>query len=266
MLPMQADPILEWQTLTAHYREMSDGELRELAADFNDLTETAQQVLSTEMRSRALGDPEAASAAPLASNAPPAMNASPAAPLPRNSAPEVSDSIIERAALAFGAHPPELVPDISDAASEIDGPVEFTWKTVLCDCDTHEEAWELTEALKQAGIESWIDRPQAFSPNHARLEGLPGFQLIGMARPRVLVAADQLEQARAIAARPIPPEIVEESETEVSDFVPPSCPKCGAGDPVLEAVDPANSWKCEQCGERWTESASAAAEQPPKAG
>ena len=256
MLPMQADPILEWQTLTTHYREMSDGELRELAADFNDLTETAQQVLRTEMRSRGLSDPEAASAVPLASNAPPAMNASPAAPVPRNSAPEVSDSSVERAGGAFGARPPELVPDTPNPDDEDNGLHEYTWKTVLCDCDTPEEAWQLSEALKQAGIQSWIDglRPRS---------GYTGFDL---PNPRVLVAADQLEQARAIAARPIPPEIVEESETEVSDFVPPSCPKCGASDPVLEAVDPANSWKCEQCGERWTESASAAAEQPPKAG
>lgn len=258
MLPMQADPILEWQTLTAHYHELSDDELRELAADFNDLTETAQQVLRTEMRSRGLGNPEAAGAVPLASNVPPAMSASPAAPLPRNFAPDTSDSIIERAALAFGAHSPALVSEAPDTAGEEDGPVEYTWKTLLCECDTSQEASELSDALKQAGIESWIEgpKPGAYSA-YASFE---------LSNPRVLVAADQLEQARAMAARPIPPEIVEEAETDVPEFVPPSCPKCGASDPVLEAVDPANSWKCEQCGERWTESASAEAEQPPKAG
>ena len=53
---MQADPIAEWQRLTEHYREMSDEELGELACDFDDLTETAQQVLRSEMRSRGLGD------------------------------------------------------------------------------------------------------------------------------------------------------------------------------------------------------------------
>ena len=208
------------------------------------------------MRSRGLGDPEAASPEPLVSNAPIAMNASPTAPLPRNFAPEASDSIMEHAALAFGARSPELVPDTPDAAKEDDGPVEYTWKTQLCECETSLEARELSEALKQAGIESWIESPASRS----RYTGL------GLSYPRVLVAADQLDQARAIAARPIPPEIVEESETEVPEFVPPSCPKCGASDPVLEAVDPANSWKCEQCGQRWTESASATAEQPPKAG
>jgi ribosomal protein L37AE/L43A len=119
----------------------------------------------------------------------------------------------------------------------------------LCECETSLEASELSEALKQAGIESWIENPATRS----RYTGL------GLSYPRVLVAADQLEQARAIAARPIPSEIVEATETEVPDFQAPSCPKCGAGDPVLEGVNPANTWRCEQCGQQWTETAPAEA-------
>ena len=71
----------------------------------------------------------------------------------------------------------------------------------------------------------------------------------------MLVAADQLEQARAIAAQPIPQEIIEESKTEVPEFELPVCPKCGAADPVLEGVDPVNTWRCEACGYEWTEPA-----------
>ena len=56
---MQANPFEEWQRLTEHYREKSEEELRELAADFADLTETAQQVLRNEMRKRGLDDPAA---------------------------------------------------------------------------------------------------------------------------------------------------------------------------------------------------------------
>ncbi len=41
MLPMQADPMLEWQRLSEHYRKMNNDELRQLAADFVDLTNTA---------------------------------------------------------------------------------------------------------------------------------------------------------------------------------------------------------------------------------
>jgi hypothetical protein len=248
MLPMQSNPIDEWQRLTAHYRELGDDELRELAADFNDLTETAQQVLRTEMRSRGLGDPETASPAPLASNAPLAS------PVAIGGSASIHDPTVNPI-IAFG-RPPELVPDTSDAAREDAGPVEYTWKTPLCECDTSQQASELSEALKQAGIESWIENPATRS----RYTGL------GLSYPRVLVAADQLDQARAIAARPIPSQIVEETETDVPDFQPPACPKCGASDPVLETVDPANSWKCEQCGESWTESAPAGIEQSAKAG
>jgi hypothetical protein len=94
--------------------------------------------------------------------------------------------------------------------------------------------------LSRAGIESWIERPG-------------GDWMIG--GPRVLVAADQLDEARRIAAQPIPQEIVELSKIDVPEFEPPSCPQCGAADPVLEGVDPFNTWRCEACGKQWTESA-----------
>jgi transposase-like protein len=68
------------------------------------------------------------------------------------------------------------------------------------------------------------------------------------------VAADQLEEAREIAARPIPQEIVELSQMEVPEFEPPKCPQCGAEDPVLEGAEPVNAWLCEVCGKQWTES------------
>jgi uncharacterized protein (DUF983 family) len=42
---------------------------------------------------------------------------------------------------------------------------------------------------------------------------------------------------------------------QVPEYELPVCPKCGAGDPVLEGVDPFNSWLCEACGNEWTESA-----------
>jgi len=69
----------------------------------------------------------------------------------------------------------------------------------------------------------------------------------------VLVAADQLDEARAVAARPIPPDIVEQSKIAPPEFEPPFCPKCGAADPVLENADPVNEWKCEVCGAEWSD-------------
>ncbi|MGA9061473.1 MAG: hypothetical protein WB341_07385 [Terracidiphilus sp.] len=247
---MQADPIFEWQRLTEHYRRMSDDELRELAADFADLTETAQQVLRSEMRSRGLGDPQAASQAPLTvSNAPqPASTARRAAtPEPSLNLPDTEPGVFGRAL--------ELVPD-TPAGNEDDGPHEYTWKTVLCICETQEEARQLSEALKQAGIDSWIEGTRKYSP----------YADFVQASPRVLVAADQLDQARAIAARPIPPEMVAESAMKEPEFTPPACPKCGAADPVLESVNPENTWRCEQCGEQWTESPTDAEEEAQETG
>jgi ribosomal protein L37AE/L43A len=73
--------------------------------------------------------------------------------------------------------------------------------------------------------------------------------------PRVLVAADQLDQARAIAAQPIPQDIVDDSKTGAPEYEVPKCPKCGAEDPILESVEQANHWRCEQCEVEWTEPA-----------
>ncbi|HEY1805766.1 MAG TPA: DUF2007 domain-containing protein [Terracidiphilus sp.] len=222
---------------------MSNDALRELAADFADLTDTAKQALRGEMRTRGLADREQASGAPKS------FSVESNAPMDRLSdyAPPVTDATLGRAAVAFGSRQPVLVPDPPNSSDEETGPHDYTWKTVLCECDTDEEATQLSEALQQAGIDCWIDggrTPSAYL----------GYATEGLvANLRILVAADQLDQARAIAARPIPTDIVAESKDKVPDFVAPSCPSCGAADPVLETVDPVNSWKCEQCGREWTD-------------
>ena len=211
---MQGNPAADWQGLTEHYREMSDEELQELAADFVDLTETAQQVLRTEMRNRGLHEPRAAGETRTNSDRP--------------ARPRWASSVDPDAG-GIGSSAP-------GANGEDDLPREFTWKTTLCECDDREQAWQIYEVLKRAGIESWIERPGS-----------------GIVYPRVLVAADQLDEARDIAARPVPREIVDEIR-QVPEFEPPKCPKCGAEDPVLESVEPANAWLCEACGKQWTDS------------
>ena len=91
--------------------------------------------------------------------------------------------------------------------------------------------------LRQAGIDSWIQQAREFGRRSARVQ----------------VAADQLDQARAIVAQTNPQQIVEDEKEEVPEFVEPKCPKCRSDDVVLEGVDPANTWRCEQCEEQWTE-------------
>jgi ribosomal protein L37AE/L43A len=212
---MQADPIAEWQRLTELYREMTDGELEELDADKADLTEIAQQVLRDEIRKRGLDKLDKPSG-------------------PNNEA---------DASKRFGISPWNrhgYSPTGEKAAGDDDLPVEYTWKTPLCECEGPEMAWQIQEVLRQAGIESWIDRPGYY-------------EAPGIGDRRIVVAADQLEKACAILAKPIPEEIVEQSKMEIPDYEPPVCPSCGAKEPILESADPVNSWRCERCGKQWTE-------------
>ena len=208
------DTIADWQSLTKLYGEMGDEELLELDAQLGDLTEMAQQVLRDEMKKRGLSRPR------LAGNAPKA--AEPIAAPHRG--------------------PITNAPAFDDDAGESDLPHEFTWKTLLCECNELEDAAPIRLALWQAGIESWIEGPRSrFSQD--------------LSNPRILVAADQLDRAREIVAQPIPQAIIEESKMEVPEFEPPVCPKCGAEDPLLEGAEPVNSWLCEECGQQWTDSA-----------
>ncbi|HKO12296.1 MAG TPA: hypothetical protein VJV22_10020, partial [Acidobacteriaceae bacterium] len=71
---------------------------------------------------------------------------------------------------------------------------------------------------------------------------------------RIMVAADQLDEAKQILLHPIPQDVIDQSKVKVEDFVPPTCPKCGAEDPLLESVEPANSWRYENCGAQWSDS------------
>ena len=219
LLPMYGNPAEEWQQLNEHYHKMWDEELNQLAEDFGNLTETAQQVLRNEMRNRGLRDPVA----------PGGVSKGPFRPAASPSAPRFSSSVDP---ISAGSRLGDY-----DAQRENESRHEYTWKTPLCECDTTEQAWQLHAALKHAGIDSWVD-------NAGSRGG--GF-------PRVVVAADQIEEAHDIAARPLPPQVVEESRLEVPEFEAPKCPTCGAEDPVLESVDPANSWLCEACGKEWTD-------------
>ena len=127
-----------------------------------------------------------------------------------------------------------------EAAEASDPPREYTWKTFLCEREDPEETWQIREVLRQAGVESWLENP--------------GYYVVpGASIPRIMVAADQLEKACEIVAKPIPQEIVEQSKMQIPDYEPPACPGCGAADPILEGADPVNAWRCEGCGKQWTE-------------
>lgn len=211
---MPDDPQRYWRDLTENYRQMSDGELLELAESRGDLTEMAQQVLRDEMRKRGLNEPN-----------------------PDEKKPAAAVKLFDRDAVVHWESP--RYRDMPrDGSHGGDAPHEFTWKTLLCECETTQEAWQVAETLRRAGIESWVTR------------SMTTWDVSG---PRVQVAADQLEQAQAVVASPIPQDIIEESQSKVPEFETPECPMCGAADPVLESVDPVNAWVCEACGAEWND-------------
>jgi len=125
-----------------------------------------------------------------------------------------------------------------EEAEDGGAPAEFSWKVPLCECEDRAHAMAISEALTRAGIESWYEGPGGKWGNGS---------------PRLVVAADQLEQARQIAAMPIGKEILDEFRQEAPPYETPRCPECGEEDPVLESAEPTNSWLCEACGHQWAE-------------
>jgi hypothetical protein len=211
---MRNDPMEEWRRLTEHYRSLSDEGLLELAADQADLTETAQHVLRDEMKTRGVSVP---------------------ASVPKAQQPGTAETVVHRRE-DFDVYISSA--NGRDEDQSADGPIDLTWKTELCECETQEQARQLAEVLRRAGIDRWIESR-------------------GVLYPRIMVAADQLDQALAIAARPIPQEIIDQAKAETeapsAQFELPRCPSCGANDPTLEGVEPTNQWRCEVCGRQWSE-------------
>lgn len=250
---MEFNPAAEWQRLTELYAAKSDEELMELGEDFADLTDTAKQTLRDEMKRRGLADPGAEKKKPAARV---------------RSEKDLPAAIHwERQGYVYSA---------ADGETGGEHEKDFTWKTPLCECDTKEQAWQLGEVLRRAGIDSWIQEPGRSAWEDRSL--------------RVSVAADQLEAAQAIGEQPIPQDVIEESKrlNEAPEYESPKCPACGAEDPVLmngakleypeeteeeieaeaeramnavpetaELEDGVNRWRCEECGNEWTDSAEA---------
>ena len=221
---MQTDPVEEWRRLTALYSEMSDLEIRELADQISDLTETAQQVLRDEMKKRGMTDEQ----------------------------PTRSDSISEgNKGFVHWSHEEDTAgdPDLNIPDGES---FDYTWKKALWRCDSMDEAAARCEMLRRAGIDSWIQRPGS--------KYVVPWLEYGVGDIQINVGADQLGQAQAIVGQPIPQDILDEFKeiNAAPDYEIPTCPRCRAADPTLESVEPSNNWLCESCGYTWSDPVSEA--------
>jgi hypothetical protein len=119
---------------------------------------------------------------------------------------------------------------------------EFSWKSPLCEGDSEEQALAICEMLRLAKLDCWYEGPGR------------GWSVGGS---RVIVSADQLEEARQIASQPIPQSLLDDLRTVVPEYEAPRCPACHAEDPVLESAEPSNNWLCEACGRQWSDPAAA---------
>jgi hypothetical protein len=96
-------------------------------------------------------------------------------------------------------------------------------------------------ALREAGIESVV------------LQGA-GERWLDVRGPRVVVAPEDAEAAAMVLSQPLAERFKREVEESVpEEFAVPKCPKCGSQETLLEAVEPANLWRCDDCGHDWLE-------------
>jgi hypothetical protein len=95
-------------------------------------------------------------------------------------------------------------------------------------------------ALQEAGVQSIVLQPDG---SWADARG-----------PRVVVAPEDAEGAARVLSQPLAERFRREVEEAVpEEFDVPMCPKCGSHETLLEAVDPANQWHCDDCGHDWLE-------------
>jgi hypothetical protein len=210
----------EWRRLSKLYSEMGDIEIRELVDQINDLMPAAQQVLRDELKKRGISEK----------------------PTPQSSLPSGDDSSLIH---WDGGGDSDLDPDNNNPE---DAAPAYTWKTGLCRCDSTDEAAQRCEMLSRAGIETWVQQPGSQFT-------IPWVDELGVGAIQINVAADQLDQARAVIAQPIPQDIIDELKQEEAapEYEIPLCPKCKAEDPTLESVEPSNNWLCESCGYTWSD-------------
>jgi len=218
---MQSDPLAEWRRLSALYGEMGDIEIEELGCQISDLTPTAQDVLRDELKKRGI-------------------------------APEPNTQRLSTRQQPGSAEIHWQQEKNADADRDYDQSgeeqtVDYTWKVGLCRCESLEEAGARSEMLRRAGIDSWIQRPESRFV-------VPWLEL-GVGDIQINVGADQLDQARAILDQPIPQEVIDQLKEEAAapEYELPTCPECGALDPVLESVEPSNNWLCESCDHTWSD-------------
>jgi hypothetical protein len=77
----------------------------------------------------------------------------------------------------------------------------------------------------------------------------------GLRGPRVVVAPEDAQRATVILSQPLAERFRTEAEVAPEEFDVPACPICGSHETLLDAVDPVNEWRCDDCDHTWLEDA-----------
>jgi hypothetical protein len=95
-------------------------------------------------------------------------------------------------------------------------------------------------ALREGGIESVV-----LQADGSRMD---------VQGPRVVVAPEDAEGAAILLSQPLAERFkTEVDESAAGEFTLPACPICGSHETLLEAVEPANRWRCDDCDHDWLE-------------
>jgi len=252
------------ETFAAEYAPMSDKELLDVAAEYDDLVEPAQAAVGDELKKRGLEMPKVEK---------PAVNEYEAKSNSElmeiahgyDSLPESSQAALREEFAARGLDAP-LIDDDEEAeeqeADEIPAPAYDPDRSEFVTIARYRDIPEAVVArsvLESAGIQCILR-----DENTIRMDWLWSNMIGGM---RLQVPGRDADTARELLAQPIP------SKFQVGtghEFEQPECPKCGSHDVVTDDLDrkikatsmlilgvpvPAsprkNGWKCNSCGCKW---------------
>jgi hypothetical protein len=215
---MQIDPVQEWQRLTAEYREIRA---------VSELLELGRRLWQSDSTPRSRCCAPRCSAAGWARREAEICQALQSAQRERNSTfasaeqrAIVSDPDIASGELGIRCRTLQIGPDTPGCARRrLLARTSTRGRPSYASARHRTRKRQLVAALRQAGIDSWIDGPASGTR----------YRSASLASPRVLVAADQLDQARAIAAQSESAGDRRRRKRKFRSLSNRKCPKCGVG-------------------------------------
>ena len=110
----------------------------------------------------------------------------------------------------------------------------------VAEFQTEEDCHFAAHLLREQGIRSGVLLPE---------------RRLDLRWPQLRVSFDDEGAARHILAQPVTAvkRTEYDAEPDIAPFVAPYCPKCESREVVLDAVGSGNLWRCDHCGESWTE-------------